>query len=550
MLANITLKFSEGDVSVTLPAEGITIFVGPNNSGKSLVLREIEAAITSGAIQNLKLLQNFDIVWPTEAEINAEISALQKNRPIGLADDHLYFGRFQPGGGLDATPVHKESLFNIARERQNKSWFAQHYLRFRLIRLDGRTRFTLTDNRPTGDLIGPPQNALAHLFSDDERRLKIRELIYDAFNRYFVIDPLEGGSLRIRLSDMRPGSDEQSLGREARAFHSAATYIKDGSDGVQAYVGIVTAVLSGEFKTILLDEPEAFLHPPLARKLGKQLAAIAVERKGTLFAATHSADFLIGCIQSSTAVRVVRLEYLSGKSKGKVVDANLLDQIFKNPLLRSANVISALFHDGVVVTESDNDRAFYAEIYYRLAEENPNYPSLLFVNAQNKQTAKNIVDPLRKFGIPAAAIVDIDVIKDGGSVWTDWQQSIQIPNALHSGFSAQRDAIKKCFDSIDKDMKRDGGVECLSGSDRPAADQLFDVVQQYGLFVVRKGELESWLPNLEAVGKKTDWTISVLEKLGSDPKFPSYVKPSTGDVWDFMRGIVAWVQNPTRHGTS
>jgi hypothetical protein len=65
------------------------------------------------------------------------------------------------------------------------------------------------------------------------------------------------------------------------------------------------------------------------------------------------------------------------------------------------------------VTESDNDRAFYSEIYYRLAEKESGYPSLLFVNAQNKQTIRDIIEPLRAFGVPAAAIVDIDILKDG-----------------------------------------------------------------------------------------------------------------------------------------
>ncbi len=74
-----------------------------------------------------------------------------------------------------------------------------------------------------------------------------------------------------------------------------------------------------------------------------------------------------------------------------MVDSEALRKFFKAPLIRSANVISGLFHDGVVVTESDNDRAFYSEIYYRLAEKESGYPALLFVNAQNKQTIRDTV---------------------------------------------------------------------------------------------------------------------------------------------------------------
>jgi len=72
----------------------------------------------------------------------------------------------------------------------------------------------------------------------------------------------------------------------------------------------------------------------------------------------------------------------------------------------------------------------------------------------------------------------------------------------------------------------------------------------YGIFVVRKGELENWLQSLNASGKKTDWTISVLEKMGSDPASTDYVKPAQGDVWDFMRSIVVWIKNSARKGTA
>src|SRR5437667_142622 len=120
MLKSITLRFTELSEVTPIPTDGVTIFVGPNNSGKSRALLQI--------------------------------------------------------------------------------------------RLDGRTRFELTSDRPTGDLLGRPQNILAHLFQDDSLRKDVREIIHDAFGVYFVIDPLAGGNLRIRLSEDPPTHDEQSLG--------------------------------------------------------------------------------------------------------------------------------------------------------------------------------------------------------------------------------------------------------------------------------------------------------------------------------------------------
>ena len=196
----------------------------------------------------------------------------------------------------------------------------------------GRTRFQLTDDRPLGDLLSPEaSNFLSHLFRDDVMRGQVRDVIDDALGLYFVIDPTNGGTLRIRLSPIAPTQDEQSLNAAAREFHNKAIYIKEASDGMQAFVGIVTAVHSGDYRVILIDEPEAFLHPPLARKLGFQLASIISKRNGVLLASTHSADFLLGCLQASDSVRVVRLEYSNGKSKGQFVDLKVLAEILKKP---------------------------------------------------------------------------------------------------------------------------------------------------------------------------------------------------------------------------
>jgi hypothetical protein len=340
---------------------------------------------------------------------------------------------------------------------------------------------------------------LMHLFQSEADRKKVRDIIFDAFGIYFTIEQLSASNLRIRLSPTEPDESEQHWSAAARRFHGKALHIKEASDGVQAFVGIICAVLSGDFRAVLIDEPEAFLHPPLARKLGHQLTS-NLKAGGTLMASTHSPDFLMGCLQAAPNVRVVRLGYSNGKSKGKIVDSVVLTRLFKAPLLRSANVISALFHDGVVVAESDNDRAFYAEIYYRLAEQEKGFPSLLFVNAQNKQTIRDIIGPLRAFGVPAAAIVDVDILKDGGGNWTSWLEAARIPAASHVGLGHQRASLHKLF--TDQGLDMECGITQLADDDRAAAIDLFDHLQRYGVFVVRNGEVESWLPQLGIRSKK------------------------------------------------
>jgi hypothetical protein len=550
MFQSITLNFTETGQMV-LPMKGITVFVGPNNSGKSLVLREIESAFEVHPFPTgLHVLKSYEVEWPSEESVQATIERSRRFHRSILPDTQVIVGRLNPNGGRQTTTLNRGQLFDAIANKQDKNWFATHFLKWNVVRLDGRSRFNLTNDQGAGDLLGPPENVLASLFQDDATRLKVRALIKDAFGLHFVVDPTNLGSMRIRLSEAMPLDDEQSLNADARSFHGKAIHIKDASDGVQAFTGIITAVCSGEFDTILVDEPEAFLHPPLARKLGKNLASLAEERGGSLLASTHSPDFLMGCVQASPSVRVIRLEYREGKSRGRMIDPAVLDGFLKRPLMRSANVISALFHDGVVIAESDNDRAFYSEIYHRLAEGKVDFPSLLFINAQNKQTIKDIMGPLRQFGVPAAAVPDIDIVKDGGKIWTDWLRAAQVPDALHGGYGQQRSAIKEALDATGKDMKTDGGIATLDKENKEAANHLFDNLEKYGIFPVRNGELEDWLADLKIPGKKTDWTVAMLERLGSDPLDPSYVKPAAGDVWAFLQRIVEWIRNPARNGTN
>lgn len=550
MLESITLNFTDSP-ALTLPATGITVFVGPNNSGKSLVLREIETALQTHPFPTgLLILADYDVKWMSIEAADAFLEKAKAPSQVQQPQGQIQVARLNPNGGLETGVVNRDALVSIISGRSDKRWYATQFLRYGVLRLDGRSRFNLTNDQHAGDLLAPAQNVLGKLFREDDSRESARKLIRDAFQLTLVIDPTNVGQLRLRLSKDEALENEQSLDQAAREFHNAATYIKDASDGVQAYTGIVCSVVSGEYHTILIDEPEAFLHPPLARLLGRQLAELANKRGGSLLASTHSADFLMGCVQGSTDVRVVRLEYHNGKSRGRLVNPVKLRSLFQNPLMRSANATSALFYDGVVITESDNDRAFYAEIYHRISQDDPTVPSVLFVNAQNKQTIKDIMGPLRQFGVPAAAIADIDIIKDGGSVWTDWLGASQVPTMLNESLQNQRNAIKQSFATAEIDMKRDGGVNALPADAKQAANHLLDNLDLYGVFVVRNGELENWLADLAVGGRKTDWTVAMLQRLGSDSADADYVRPGKGDVWAFLRQILAWISDAHRKGTA
>ncbi|WP_210413345.1 ATP-dependent nuclease [Leptospira stimsonii] len=366
-----------------------------------------------------------------------------------------------------------------------------------------------------------------------------------------VIDPTNLGSLRICLSKREPidSTEEQGLHEAAREFHKNALEVQNASDGVRAFIGMVIETLAGDPKILLLDEPEAFLHPALSNKLGKELVSITTSTEKRFFISTHSPNFLMGCIQSGAPVNIVRLNYRQESASARLLLNEKIVNLMRNPLLRSTGVMSALFYEYVIVTESDADRAFYQEINERLLrfESGRGIPNCLFLNAQNKQTIKTNVKPLRELGIPAAGIVDIDIIKDGGSVWMEFLECGSLPTIEKQSLATTRGNLKsKIGDNIDEVKKR--GIDVFNPNTKESAENLLNRLAEYGLFIVPCGELECWLKHLGATGHRPNWLISVFEKMGEDLDNPNYVKPSNTDVWNFLDFIQIWLMNPNRKG--
>ena len=251
----------------------------------------------------------------------------------------------------------------------NLSHFCRWYLAYNTLILDGSNRISLVNEQGAGDLQDPPHTSLQVLFHDNVRRKEVRRILHDAFGQYFVIDPTHLGHLRIRLAPRAPQSEEEERGIHEAAvkFHAAALPIEHGSDGVKAFTGMITEIIAGDPAVLLIDEPEAFLHPALAFTLGKEITLASLGSQKRLFVSTHSPNFVMGCIQSGAPINIVRLTYRGGIATARLLPSEDILRLMRNPLLRSTGVLGGLFYEFVVVTESDADRAFYQEINEALA---------------------------------------------------------------------------------------------------------------------------------------------------------------------------------------
>lgn len=553
MISSFQLKFGRvpGSAGEPIAATPVTVFVGPNNSGKSRVLAEIERYCRSGQKDGSSvILEDLSFSGLDAHRAQQAIERLRQppNPGESVNVDHLFIGSRY---GRNQVPLAQLTQF-VQRPTDHLAAFCQWFLTHNTLILDGRSRINLVNEQAAGDLQRPPQSSLQVLFRNDAKRHEVRRMVSEAFGTYFVIDPTHLGQLRIRLADRPPREDMEERGIHADAvqFHAAAQLIDQASDGVKAFTGIVTEVMAGDPSVILIDEPEAFLHPSLASKLGYEVSRAALSADKRVFVSTHSPSFVMGCIQSGAPVNIVRLTYRGGVATARVLPSAEILELMRHPLLRSTGVLSGLFYEFVVVTESDADRAFYQEVNERLLQFKPDWgiPNCLFINAQNKQTIQTIIRPLRQLGIPAVGIVDVDVLKDGGANWTNILTSANVPPISHGPLASMRAAVKAAMDATGRDMKRDGGLAILQPQDREAAQNLLSQLAEYGVFVVPGGELESWIQQLGVGGHGPSWLIGMFERMGEDPANANYIHPADNDVWEFMSKAKNWLIDANRKG--
>ena len=141
MISLFQLKFgrspgSEGDAVAATP---VTVFVGPNNSGKSLILREIERYCRSGQKDaNDMVLAELEFSGlPLErAAHSVERLRLPPNPGEAQAVDHIFVGSKY---GRQQVPMAAMVQF-IQDPASNLPAFCQWYLKHLTLMLDGPAR--------------------------------------------------------------------------------------------------------------------------------------------------------------------------------------------------------------------------------------------------------------------------------------------------------------------------------------------------------------------------------------------------------------------------
>ncbi len=533
----------------------LTVIVGPNNSGKSQFLKDISALCTEENPQPV-ILQSISHTIPESLN---DLRASYQVDPEKDDNGNYFIKGFRPDlGGVysihvnssnwEATAVDIISKWdsNPHLQRLFRTWFGHRFV----TRLKTEDRLLLTKRAPRTD-----DNSILSQFYDlakfGEERLS--SWVQQAFGLQMRLDYSRKADFLLRVGSGFDGVPEDP--REAQPILEAYLKLDEQGDGLRSFVATAMALIVNRRPVLLLDEPEAFLHPPQAMVLGQIIADVAQEGRQVVVA-THSVDILRGILSRRSDIGLVRLSRNSGVSNVTIMDADAVRRVANDPLLSSTRVLDGLFYRGVVVVEADSDSIFYQRVAAKIRSGD----EIHYVHAHNKQTLAKVAGPYRKMGLPVAVVPDFDVLRDKTELRA-LLQAIQAPRVedmlvlqetirdevelqpISARLEVLRQAVEAALDRTSSESTSGGEAEALSDIKRrlkraleesdkwsrfkrrgraelsDKAQESFDSIDAHGravgLFIVPVGELESWLVDfgLPRLSNKNTWILQALEKL-------------------------------------
>jgi energy-coupling factor transporter ATP-binding protein EcfA2 len=393
------ITFSDGSV-VEMDRSDVVIIVGPNNGGKSETLRAIAGKLADAdrsspvvrAISYQKEGSHEEVVswlqsmtWATATILGEKFQLLGKF--VERSHIEMWWKKERGMGsslsGFFCTLLNAEERLGAANPPDNVA-----------ITIDG------------------PKHPIHFLQWNDSVEKRISDYFERAFGTGIVVHRNAGKIVPIlvgKAPQVQPGKDRQSI-EYVRDLEKLPPVQTQG-DGMRSFLGVLLFTAVGSEPILLIDEPEAFLHPPQARHLGDFLVnETGAERQ--LFVATHSGDVLRGALDSENhRVRVLRLRREGDVNIARELSNAQISQLWSDSLLRYSNILDGLFHERVILCESDSDCRFYSAITDAIFESGGDRrPDIMFTHCGGKQRLPLIIRSLRGLEVPISIVTDFDVL--------------------------------------------------------------------------------------------------------------------------------------------
>ncbi|MFI7675145.1 ATP-dependent nuclease [Actinophytocola sp. NPDC049390] len=406
----------------------------------------------------------------------------------------------------------------------------------------------------------PPTHPLHYLERNMALREKVDELCIKVFNQHITVDTL-GKNITLRLGTPPDDISPPGYNDDPLSYREALDKLPklDGQGhGMRSLLGKLFPILTATHPIIIIDEPEAFLHPPQATIFGRLIGDITRDSGVQVILATHDRNILVGLLESKSPVSVVRLTRVNGRNDAYQLSTEEISRIWSDPVLRYSHVLDGLFHQRVVLVEHDRDCTFYSAALDAAHEDEPlpvNPSDILFVPTNGKDGMAPVAQALSSIKVPVIASPDIDILDDEnkmrrlvtalGADWSEYREQFQactsylrapkepvLAASVASKVQAYLDGIlkqdpRRLWDRETREefrsLTRGGnnsweelkkhGVRGFRKDVETSAYNLLDRLDRIGLVIVREGTLESFGIGYSVTERKgLNWLRSALDK--------------------------------------
>ena len=393
------ITFNNGN-TFSIERDDIVVFVGPNNSGKSASIREINNLLQDNLRTNTIIVKKINIIREGE-----------KDEIINLIETNSLIDKFNYIKGL-SYDIYKPSLENYINNFNKGLGTATNFFANNL-----NTESRIISSNPAKNIRVTQeqvQNPIHFLQKDDNLEKILNTYFNQAFGTDLILHRLAGSEVPFyvgKTPDFEEGEDRAS--RSYLEKLEKLDLLHEQGDGMRSFVGVILNSFVPYFRILFIDEPEAFLHPPQARLLGKMLAKELSDNK-QIFLSTHSEDFLKGLLETnSKRLKILRIERNGDINNISILNSSDIEVVWKDSILRHSNILSGLFHSKVILCESDSDCRLFSAILSSIYEDSGNIvPDILFTHCGGKHRMPVVVKALRKLNVPVTVVADFDILNN------------------------------------------------------------------------------------------------------------------------------------------
>lgn len=539
------IKLKDGS-ELVMREGSLVALVGPNNSGKSHFLAQLRAVLygdsTADAKLSTGLIDSVRLCWPSRDFFGF----------LETVADRVFSKRGEVWDANLPHAIYGESgvftVRDIERLVDNGNAlgpFVEAFVRYD----EPLSRIGESEKQPLSDL----STALVRLQRQDAAYEAVQrdfEYIFDEKINFWSY----GGNLSFFLgkSDVEiPKMTDAYSSQAIRFFESAPTIDRQGL-GMRNVIGLLLRLYTDSRSIVLIDEPEAFLHPPQADRLGQIIGKVCKQERKQVICATHDRSLISGLSKGANEeIAIQRLGVERGVEQpyfSKAIGVEVLKDVRNKSRIRFTPVLESIFSSATVLVENEKDALFFEEALSHFNSHSPSEvpknlrDSILFIPTNGNSNFASTRDLLKGLHSPTVVVGDLDLISDpkrlrktvASTGRGDAEKAGQLADQIVTRF---RELHAGELDKVNKDS-REGKVKKIVADQLKAqhpdpqikglVTEILELLEESGVLLIPQGELEDFDRTVTSSKDKNEWVRQAID----------HDVHRSGAVQDFISAIV------------